>query len=101
MTDEKSEPNGGVPLILYRLKKMEGKADVFYADTSDRLVEQEKQTALIQQSYETICKQVDKNEKQIKKNDLWTKIIGALTTFFVAMGTAITVYLASVMQRLR
>ncbi|MHC4748295.1 MAG: hypothetical protein ACYTFW_00330 [Planctomycetota bacterium] len=69
-----------------RIGKYEKKVDEYHNESVKRHAECEKQTALLEQSQQAICKDIEDNvkkpiaelkEKQ-EKNDMWTKIIGGL-----------------------
>lgn len=69
-----------------RIGKYEGKVDEYHQESLKRHAECEKQTALLEQSQQAICKDIETNvkkpmevlkEKQ-EKNDMWTKIVGGL-----------------------
>ena len=48
------------------------------AKTDERLRNVEKQTALLEQSSKTICKKLEKQDDEIKKINLVSKIIGGI-----------------------
>ena len=97
--------NGDTAIILHRLDNLAAifaeqkkRESQYHAESQRQFVELQKQTeqlrlqtALMQQSHDAICTQVDSNTKKIDRNDLWTKILGAFTGILVLVGTVIAV----------
>lgn len=75
-------------------EKNEIKLDAYHKESQSRIVLAEKQIALMQQSYEMACKEVNENKEDIKtlsdrqdKNDMWTKIVGGVQGLFTLVLT--------------
>ena len=78
--------NGETKVILHRLDKQDEQIERIlnrqerqHELSEKRLNEGETQTALLNQSYKTICKEIHGIKDKQEKNDLWTKIIGGAT----------------------
>lgn len=75
--------------LTTQVGKLETKQDAYHEDSQKRLVVAEKHLALMQQSHDAVCKDIDqtikpgmeKLSKRQDKNDLWTKIIGSFEGF--------------------
>jgi hypothetical protein len=108
MEIKNDESDGDLGIIIHRLNELcksiediKHKQEKIHESSRDRLIICEKNQALLQQSVALLSKQVDKNQTALEKNDLWTKIIGALTTFLVAVGTALVAYFAAIWDHIR
>lgn len=108
MENKNEMENGDLGIIIHRLNEVcksiddiKRKQEQIHESSRDRLIICEKNQALLQQSVLLLGKQVDKNQAALEKNDLWTKIIGALTTFMVALGTALVAYLSAIWNHMK
>jgi hypothetical protein len=70
--------------LTAQVGKLEVKQDSYHKESQTRLVVAEKQMALMQQSYNILCKDVETLEDKQDKNDLLTKIIGGLQGLLTA-----------------
>jgi len=59
------------------------------AKTDERLRNVEKQTALLEQSNEAICKKVERQDEEIKKINLVSKIIGGIAGGLAVVAAAL------------
>ena len=78
--------NGDTKVILHRLGKQDEQIERIlnrqhrqYEQTEKRLNQGEKQIALLEQSNQAICEDIQEIKSKQDKNDLWTKIIGGAT----------------------
>ncbi len=84
--------NGEFKLVERELKALNVKVDKIDANTEaskDRLHEAEKQSALQEQSLQTLCKKVESLDDDVKKISLVSKIIGGIAGGLAVIAAAI------------
>ena len=70
-------------------EKSEDKWDKYIENSDKRLQESEKQTALHEQSLQTICTKIEKLDGEVKKINLVSKIIGGIAGGLAVIAAAI------------
>ena len=84
--------NGDLRLVAHELSALNVKVDKIDANTEaskDRLHEAEKQSALQEQSLQTLCKKVESLDDDVKKISLVSKIIGGVAGGLAVVAAAI------------
>ena len=90
--------NGDTKVILHRLDqlgtqvgKLDSRVEQYHQKTQDRLRQCEIQTALLEQSQQAICKDVEKIDDRVENVTLLSKIFGGITGFLSVVAAIIAI----------